>query len=645
MPEFRCIIARTLLALLPVLSAHLSRALADPSAGASALSPMVVSATRLPTPDDEVGSSVTVITADDIARKQLRTLPDVLRDVPGLTIRQTGSAGGPALVSMRGTNPNHTKVFVDGIDVGDPTTPNGAFDYSQLLASDIERVEVLRGPQSGLYGSDAVGGVINIITKKGDGPLRLHGSLEGGSFGTFNQTAGARGSVSRFNYAFDFQHLHAAETPVTPRRLIPPGRSFNDDYYDNKTYSTKLGAQITDNFGIGAVARYVDTKLRSTSDDLIGPEDVPSHSDNHELFTRGTAHLVLFDGAFDQTFGVGYTRYHRRYFDPNPGSGPQSLYRGDRVKLDYQGNVRLMPGQVLTLGAEHQVDHIDDNVPVRGRVRNDAGFAQLQSRFGERFFNALSVRYDHNSRFGGKATFRVAPSFLIPEAGTRLKGSVGTGYKAPSLDQLYTDYPAFGFFANPDLKPERSLGWDLGFEQALFGDQVKFGATYFHNTIKDLIDYNSSFTTYANVGRAETHGVESFISYAPMETLRFRVDYTHTIARNRITDQDLLRRPRNKASLNATWSPTVRASLSATVTYIGPAIDVARSGFPSGLTRHRYTMVNLAGSYDLGRGVTAFARLDNLLDKDYQDPIGFRRPGLGAFAGMLFSLNPADWMH
>jgi vitamin B12 transporter len=166
----------------------------DPSPSLVSLPQVVVSATRLPTPAAEVASSVTVITSQNIEGKQQRTLPDVLRDVPGLNIVQTGGPGGTSSVFMRGTNSNHTKVLIDGIDAGDPTSGNGSFDFAHLLTSDIERIEVLRGPQSGLYGSDAVGGVINIITKKGAGAAKLVGSLEGGSFGTFNQVGSASGS-------------------------------------------------------------------------------------------------------------------------------------------------------------------------------------------------------------------------------------------------------------------------------------------------------------------------------------------------------------------------------------------------------------------------------------------------------------------
>jgi vitamin B12 transporter len=610
------------------------------------IGPVTVTATKVPTPESEVGSSVTVITGDQIEQKQDRTLPDLLADVPGLNVVQTGSPGGTTSVYIRGANANHTKVFIDGIDVGDPSSPDGSFDFSQILASDIDRVEVLRGPQSGLYGSDAIGGVINIVTKIGSGPPQFRGSIEGGSFSTFNQTAGVRGSQGRFTYAFDFAHFHSGDTDVTPSGLVPPGRPVNPDYYDNKTLSTKLGARLTDNLDFGLVARLVDTELNSTSDDFLGPEGAPSYSDNHELFTRGFAHWVLFDGAFDETVGLAYTGYQRRFLDPNPqdlafGNDP-ATYHGSRTKLDWQGNIKLGTGEVLVLGAEHELDRLNDSGPLSAHVTNDAGYAELQSSVGDRFFNALNLRYDDNGAFGGHTTFRESPAYLIPETGTRLKASIGTGFKAPTLDELYDNYPAFDFFANPNLRPETSLGYDAGFEQSLFDKQVEFGSTYFHNNIANLISINETGTSYENIGRATTYGAENFLTYKPWTVLVLRADYTYTMAMDDILNEELLRRPKHKASLNATWQATTALSLSATVLYVGSWIDINRSGSESGLRAAPYTLVNLAGSYDLGRGLSLFARIDNLLDRRYQDPIGFQHQGFGAFAGVKVAFDAPD---
>jgi vitamin B12 transporter len=606
------------------------------------LDPVVVSATRIPTPREQLGSSVSVITRDEIERRQARTLSEILQDVPGVYVSQSGGPGSTSSISLRGTNPNHTKIFIDGIDVSDPSAPNGMFDFSQILAADIERVEVLRGPQSGLYGSDAIGGVVNIITRRGSGPPQFRGQIEGGSFATFNQSVGASGSISRFNYDLNFAHYHTGNTPVTPPDLVPAGRPINPDYYDNKSYTARVGAGLTDNFDVGVVTRYTDTFLQSTSDDFLGPEPLRTRSSNQELFTRGTAHLVLFGGRFEQTAGIAYTNYHRDILDPNNMPPLPTIYRGDRVKLDWVGNITVMPGQIVTLGAERQRDAIDDSTPVQAQMTNHAGFAQLQSSFGDRLFNTISLRHDSYDRFGGRTTYREAPAVLFPETGTKLKASVGTGFKAPSLDQLFQSFPAFGFFANPNLKPETSLGYDAGFEQTFLDRRIEFGGTYFHNDIKNLITINDNFTTLVNVGQATTYGAETFAAFRPWETLTLRANYTYTIAKDEVLDTELLRRPKHKASLEAAWKPNDAATLSATLLYVGPWADISRSGAVTGLRSGGYTLVNLAGSYDLGHGITAFARINNLLDRRYQEPIGFLHQGLGVFGGIRVAFDASE---
>src|SRR5258708_7749065 len=250
---------------------------------------VVVSPTAIVTPIEQVASSVTVITAKDIERDQRRTVPDALATVPGLNVVQTGGPGGQTSVFTRGTNSNHTKVLIDGIDVSDPSNPNRSFDFGQLLTYDIQQIEVLRGPQSGLYGADALGGVISIITKKGEGPPRATGIIEGGSFGTFNQTAALSGAQDRINYAFNVAHFRSTDTPVPPLELLPPGRKAIGNNYDNMTYSTKLGADLNENFAINTVVRYTDPTLRFTTDSGFPsfPNAAQSTQTERQLFTRG----------------------------------------------------------------------------------------------------------------------------------------------------------------------------------------------------------------------------------------------------------------------------------------------------------------------------------------------------------------------
>src|ERR1700716_376863 len=259
---------------------------------------IVVSPTATETPINQIASSVTVITAKDIERDQRRTVPDALATVPGLNVVQTGGPGGLTSIFTRGTNSNHTKVLIDGIDVSDPSNPNGSLDFAHLLTADIGQIEVLRGPQSGLYGSDAIGGVISIITKKGEGPPRATASIETGSFGTFNQSAGLSGSQDNFNYAFNVAHLHAGNVPVTPLQLLPPGRQANGNNYGNMTYSTKLGADLNEFWSVNAVARYTDATLHFTGDSGFPsfPNAQQSTHNVQQLFTREEAVWSLFDG-------------------------------------------------------------------------------------------------------------------------------------------------------------------------------------------------------------------------------------------------------------------------------------------------------------------------------------------------------------
>ena len=595
---------------------------------------IVVTATRIPTPELQIASSISVVTADDIAARQLQSLPEVLEQVPGLNVVQSGGPGGQTSVFMRGTNSNHTKVLIDGIDVSDPSSPAGTFDFGQFLTEDVAKVEILRGPQSGLYGSDAIGGVINVITKSGSGPAQFNAGAEGGSFDTFNQAAGVSGSADRFHYAANVAHLHSGATPVTPLDLLAPGERRIDDYNDNLTGSTKLGFDVTDQFDLGLVARYTDTHLRLTGENYNNfpmdfPDSAQSENDTRQYYARATGHLSSFGGGLEQTLGLAYSNI--KSFETSP-ENPESDFFGQRVKIDWQGNIKLAADEKLVLGAEHERDEM--TVPLSASTTIDSGYAELQSAFGDSLFNTLSVRYDDNNRFGGKVTYRVAPAYVIQDTGTKLKASVGTGFKAPTLSQMFQNFPAFFFYGNPNLKPESSLGYDLGFEQPLLNGAVRFGATYFRNDIKNLIADNVDFSSLVNVGRALTDGVESFVSYRPMQALTFNLDYTFTEATDDILHQELLRRPKHKASLNTEWHATKRLSLNATVLFVGSWIDGNRDFSIQRLSAPAYTTADLAASYDLTAHLTVYGRVNNLFDRHYENPVGFLQPSLGAFAGI-----------
>lgn len=624
----------------------------------------VMSATTIPTPSDQVASSVTVITAADLERDQRRSVPDALNTVPGLNVVQTGGSGGQTSVFMRGTNSNHVKVLIDGIDVSDPSSPNGAFDFAHLLTGDIARIEVLRGPQSGLYGSDAIGGVISITTKNGEGPPRVTATLEGGSFGTFNQSARLSGSQTNFNYDFNVQHLRSTSIPVTPLNLLAPGEMRNNDNYNNWTYSTKLGANLSDNVAVNLTGRYTDAKLGFTGDNFSLfpvelPEAMQSTQVNHNLFARGEVVWSLFDDRFKNFFGVSYTNQWNYNVNPNsdffftsPLVAPPTTNLGIRTKYDWRGEAKVAAGQTLVLGLERQTDALRTDTTgttdaffnytqttTTASTGNKAGYVELQSQFAKRFFLVSNIRYDDNESFGPHTTWRLAPVFIVPGTETKLKATYGTGFKAPTLNQLYVNNPSFLFSANPNLLPEVSKGYDFGFEQAVLHGRIGFGITYFHNSIMNLINFVTTdpltgASSLTNIGLATTHGVESFASVVVTENLKVRGDYTATRTRDETTGLELMRRPRNKASLSANWTPIDRLSLSATVLYVGSWVDINRNGSIPRLDAPQYTTVNIAANYEVDKHVTVFARADNLFNYQYQDPTGFMRPGLGVFGGV-----------
>jgi vitamin B12 transporter len=602
---------------------------------------VVVSPTAIVTPIEQVASSVTVITAKDIERDQRRTVPDALATVPGLNVVQSGGPGGLTSVFMRGTNANHTKILIDGIDASDPSNPARVFDLGQLLTADIQQIEVLRGPQSGLYGADAIGGVISIITKKGEGPPRATGMIEGGSFGTFNQTAALSGAQDRINYALTVAHFRSTDIPVTPLELLPPGQKAIGNNYDNMTYSTKLGADVTENLTLNSVIRYTDATLRFTGDtfDPVTFASFPAAAQStqvvHQLFTREEAVWSVLDGRIRNYFGVNYTSHWNSNI--SPGDAAPTITTGDRLKYDWHTVTQLAPYHTVIIGAEHETETLHTSTFSAQNV-NKAGYVELQSQFANRLFLVENVRQDDNDRFGEHPTYRFAPAVIVPFTETKFKASYGSGFKAPTLNQLFVNFPAFFFFANPNLKPEESVGYDAGFEQPLFNDRVRFGSTYFHNDIKNLIQSVSDPITFSstlvNIGRATTEGSESFVAARITDRVRVRADYTFTRAVDTDAGLELLRRPKEKWSANVIWNPVDPLTLSATVLHTGSFIDANRDFSVPRLLAPGYTVVNFAADYVVTDQVKVFGRIDNAFNVHYQNPTGFLQPGLGIFAGV-----------
>jgi vitamin B12 transporter len=613
--------------------------------------PVVYSPTGVATPARETTSSVTVINRQQLEQQQLRSAPDALSTVPGLNVVQTGSPGGTTSIFLRGTNSNHTKFIIDGMDVSDSSLINRAFDLGQMLTGDVERIEVLRGPQSGLYGADAIGGVVSVITKKGEGPPTWSFTGEGGSFSTFNQRASFGGSGTNYNYQFNVDHFHTGSVPVTPLELLPPGQARINDYYDNKTYSTKLGATVTDYLTLNYVARYIDAKLRFTGDNFsvfpAVPAAIQSKQVVHKFFTRGEAVLDPFNGRFVSYFGINWNDNWNLFADPFGFSGPVSISKGDRIRYDYRGDLKLAPNVLVMVGASDETESFRQGA-LNKSANLKGAFVELQADYQKTFFLVANGRVDDDEFFGSATTYRIAPGVIVPWTDTKLKGSYGTGFKVPTLVQRFQDFPPT-FFANPNLKPESSTGYDFGFEQPLWDKRALVGVTWFNNDLTNLIDFGPTgevviidgfpvpiFSNF-NIGRARTNGLEAFAAVNVTDRIKLRSDYTFTRAIDADTGLELLRRPKHKISLQALWNPIDPLTLSATVVHVGDWKDVSRNGLTRGLDASGYTVVNVAANYQVNPNLKTFARIDNLFNEHYQNPNGFLRPGIGVYGGMTYT--------
>ena len=360
-----------------------SSAFADATDGDTKVSEVVVTATRTPTPVQQVANSITLITKDEIDQRQLDDLPDALATVPGLNLVRSGGPGEQASAFVRGTNSNHVLVLIDGVDASDPSIPSG-FDFGQTLLGDVTRIEVLRGPGSSLYGSQAIGGVINIITTAPGGPTAASASLEGGSFGTFNQRLGGNGELANLGYAVDLEHFRADDTPVTPTDLLPPGQKAIGDAYDNLTASGRFSAAVSDDLKLNLTVRYTRAILRFTGDNENLFPSVPnaeqSTQDRGELFVRGEMDQSLFDGRMTSALAADYTQYRTHEQDPDTGFGPPppEIFDGTRAGADWQGTVTLTPRDSLVLGLGDKDDRLQ-HAGVPAHDNDGWGFAELQS--------------------------------------------------------------------------------------------------------------------------------------------------------------------------------------------------------------------------------------------------------------------------
>ncbi len=626
---------------------------------------------------DAIGTAVSVVTASDIEAAQQRAGADVLRGLPGVSISQQGGAGSVAVARIRGAESNHTLVLVDGVEVN--SRIDGFFDFANLATDDIEQIEVLRGPQSGLYGSGALGGVINIVTKSGKGPARFIAEAEGGSFNTRAGRVGVSGGTDTAWGSFMVSSRHADGFNIAPQGVERDGS-------DLKTLSFKGGISPTRNFTVSGSFRA--SRLDSAYDNydsiygadglpVIGDVtavDAPNRSENEMWSGRIAADLSLFDDAWTQQ--VFATRSNRDFYDVSfpswlPGASENRLI-DDALTYGYKSTIRIGPkhdGAVrhfLTGLVERREESFDQ--PTSADFHAERGRTSFVGEVRGEYFNTLylggSLRRDLNETFDDVTDWRIDGSLKVPMTPFRLHTSYGTGTKLPSFAELYGTFSRYT--PNPDLKPERSKGWDVGVETTLLGGRGVVDVTYFNTDLTNEITEDfSQFPLISSInldGRSKRQGIEVSGRFKLVAGITLGASYTWLDA---VDDKGLqeLRRPEHQARFDVDWrSEDARARLNLATIYNGTMPDFASAvvgygsgpfgSFPIYLNDTRmldeYWLVRLSGSYELKPGLEAFARVENLLDANYQEVFGYQSAGIAAYAGLRLKLEadlspPAAW--
>lgn len=580
----------------------------------------VLTPTRTEALAGQIGSSYTVITGEQIARSQQTNVADVLRGTPGLDVVQQGPTGGVTSVFLRGANSQHTKVLIDGIPVNDPSNASRMFDFSQLSVDNVERIEVLRGPQSTLYGSDAIGGVVNIITKRGEGPLSVRAELMGGSFGTARESLNVSGGAKDYYYSFGTSYSQTDGISAADARF--GNREKDGDRKAN--FSGRFGWTPSENVDVDYVFRYVDQD--ADVDDALFSGPVPT-TDNlirqnrtNAFFNRIQARAMALDGLWEQKVGFNLTDYDR--LDTAPMWG-EPRYLGQARQFDYQSNLFLNERNTLTFGTDYLDEDASDTVVARSQ-HNTGIYVEDQLRLTERWSATAGFRWDDHSAAGRASTYRLTTLYRLP-TGTGFHGSLGTGFRAPALAENYFPY------GNPNLRPERSKGWDCGIEQPLLGGRLVVDGTYFRNDFVDLIQYDFNTWQVENIGRAFSSGVELTARYQFNEATTLFANYVYTFTEDLATGLPLLRRPPHKASVGVNrrlWCD--QANLYAQLLYVGSRRD---SFDGESIYLGEYFLLNVATTYDVSRSCQLFARIDNVLDQNYEEVYGYGTPGIAFYGG------------
>jgi|GEM_PF-1141749 len=588
---------------------------------------LVVVANRFEMPLDRIGSSVEVITSSDLTVTNQSFLLDAIRLTPGFNVRNNGGPGSSFGITTRGLNRNRPVVLIDGIEVSNPATGN-IINFGNIFSSNLSRVEILKGPQSSLYGADAVAGVINIETRA---PEAEGGkvNLSYGSFDTREGSVSYGRSSGILKYSINLNHF---ETDGYSNQRPSFGEAWaDDDAYENTTLSSRIDLQASENLELYLSAYYNESFSEFDPGDpssLFGEPFVDNFTENEQLFAKAGAKIHATDAWISQLdFGYANIKTLRNSSFPSVG-------KSNRIQVDWQNTVELGESWNLIAGAEYEVE--EDSAADKERDDKSLYVENIFS-LSDQLDLTIGGRYDDNEDYGNESTYRSTFSYRLPESDVRIHGSYGTSFQAPSFFQLDG---ASGAFGNPDLKAEFGKGWDFGIEKTFADQSLSISSAIFAYDIDDKIAFDSSlssperpFGNFSNVENYRSEGIETSAHWHPYDQVDLQ--FAHTYAEAEYGDNTEAERvPRNTYSLSANWN-TLDQTLNLNATAIHVSSQFSLRGDAD--KQPGYTVVNVATRYKLTETQTLWLRIDNLFDKEYEEILTYPTAGFSVYGGLQFS--------
>lgn len=622
---------------------------AEPELPPAELEDLVVTASLTPVALQEVVSSVTVITREQIEQRQVRFLSDLLRDVPGFAVSQAGGPGTLTQVRVRGAEANQMLVLIDGIRANDPAASD-EFQWQYALTPDIERVEIIRGPQSAIWGSEAVSGVINIIRRKGSRQNSVNFRGEAGSFGTADLSADGGWDMGGVQLRAGFSHYDTDGINIS--------RTGNEkDGADNTTLDIGLEWDISEELRLSASGQMVDASNDFDATDFLTslPADADRVTEAEQAYWRSALDFRSSDGQWSANASVNYSDTDNQNFADggfNSSTAAQTLEFRARATRFWQGSREHQQRSVTLAADRRDVDFDQAGIasafgdPNQSQSYDNTGVAaEYMSQLFEGFNWTVSGRYDDFSDFDSIATWRIGASHQVTEQVT-VRGSYGTGAKAPTFTERFGFFEDF-FLGNPDLKPETSRGWEFALDTYWLNDRLTLTGIVFDNVLIDEIDGfvfdpGTGFFTAANRDNdSDRSGVEVLLGAQFSDALSVSAAYTYTNSVENLPNgasQREVRRPRHLASLGVNYRfAQNRGNLNLNINYTGEQLDLFFDPVtftPEIVVLDSFLVTDLAASWQLTEHLELVARVQNLTDEDYEEILGFVRPGRAWYGGL-----------